>query len=60
MLLLLYDALIAILEEYSITKFRDENYKLFKIKEGSDDISDPIPGGNNAILKSLKLAIANK
>ncbi len=54
-------AVIAILEEYSITNINGENYKLYKTKEGNwYDISETIPIENNAVLRALKLAIDNK
>lgn len=54
-------AVIAVLEEYSVTGSKGENYKLYKTKEGNwYDIVDTIPVVNNPVLRALKLAIDNK
>ena len=54
-------AVIAVLDEYSITNINGEIYKLYKTKEGNwYDISETIPVENNAFLRALKLAIDKK
>lgn len=54
-------AVIAVLEEYSITGSKGENYKLYKTKEGNwYDIADTTPVVNTPVLRALKLAIDNK
>lgn len=54
-------AVIATLAEYSISNSMDQNYKLYRTKEGNwYDIPDVNPVSENAVLLALKLAINSR
>ena len=53
-------AVIAVLDEYSITNTEGEKYKLFKTKESSwYDVSDVNKGVDKSVLLGLKLSFDN-
>lgn len=53
-------AAVAVLDEYFITNYADENYKLYKTKEGNwYDVAEANKSANQRKLMFLKVAIDN-